>query len=83
LFFASAGASKYRVGKFLAVVAICRAARYSLIAFIADHYGRHFVRVLRHPTEYWGWLIAFAAVILLVIMAGIVVNKRLSAAAVA
>ena len=83
LFFASAGASNYRLGKFLTVVAICRAARYSLIAIIADHYGRHFVRVLRHPTEYWGWLLAFAALILIVIMAGIVMNKRLAAAAVA
>jgi membrane protein YqaA with SNARE-associated domain len=83
LFFASAGASNYRVGKFLTVVAICRGARYTLIAFIADHYGRHFIRVLRHPTEYWGWLLAFAAVILIVIMAGIVVNRRLAAAAMA
>jgi len=64
-------------------VAICRGARYTLIAFIADHYGRHFVRVLRHPTEYWGWLLAFAAIIAAVIMAGIVVNKRIAAAAMA
>ncbi len=83
LFFASAGASNYRLGKFLTVVAICRGARYALIAFIADHYGRHFVRVLRHPTEYWGWLLAFAAIIAAVIMAGIVVNKRIAAAAMA
>ena len=67
LIFASAGASKYRVGKFLTVVvAICRGARYALIAFIADHYGRHFIRILRHPTEYWGWLLAFAAIIIIV-----------------
>ncbi len=83
LFFASAGASNYRVGKFLTVVAISRGARYSLIAIVADHYGRHFIRVLRHPVEYWGWLLAFAAVILIVIMAGIVVNRRLAAATLA
>jgi membrane protein YqaA with SNARE-associated domain len=83
LFFASAGASNYRAGKFLTVVAICRGARYALIAFIADHYGRHFIRVLRHPIEYWGWLLALAAVILIVIMAGIVVNRRLAAASMA
>jgi membrane protein DedA with SNARE-associated domain len=83
LFFASAGASNYRVGKFLAVVAICRSARYTLIAIIADHYGRHFIRVLRHPIEYWGWLLAFAAVILILIMTGVVVNRRLAAATMA
>jgi membrane protein YqaA with SNARE-associated domain len=81
LFFASAGASDYPAGKFLTVVAMSRGARYSLIAIVADHYGRHFIRVLRHPTEYWGWLLAFAAIIVIVIMAGIVVNRRLAAAA--
>ncbi len=81
LFFASAGASNYRAAKFLTVVAICRGARYTLIAIIADHYGRHFIRVLRHPIEYWGWMLAFGAVILIVIAAGIVVNKRFAAAA--
>jgi len=79
LFFAAAGASNYRTGKFLTVVAICRGARYSLVAIIADHYGRHFIRVLRHPIQYWGWLLLFAAIILAVIWAGIVLNKRLAA----
>jgi len=79
LFFASAGASDYHLGKFLTVVAISRGARYSFIAIIADHYGRHFIGVLRHPVQYWGWLLALAAVILVVIMAGILVNRRLAA----
>jgi membrane protein YqaA with SNARE-associated domain len=79
--FMAAGASNYRLGKFLAVVAICRGARYTLIAFIADHYGRHFIRILRHPGENWGWLVAFAVLIFTVIAAGIVVNRRLAAAA--
>jgi membrane protein YqaA with SNARE-associated domain len=79
LFFAAAGASNYGVGRFLTVVTICRGARYTLIAIIADHYGRHFIRVLRHPVQYWGWLLLFAAVIVSVILAGIVVNKRLAA----
>jgi membrane protein YqaA with SNARE-associated domain len=81
LFFAAAGASNYRVGKFLTVVTICRGVRYTLIAIIADHYGRHFVRVLRHPVQYWGWLLLFAAVILGMIMAGVVLNRRLEAPA--
>jgi hypothetical protein len=80
LFFAAAGASNYGIGKFLTVVTICRGARYTLVAIIADHYGRHFIRVLRHPVQYWGWLLLFATVILSVILAGIVVNRRLAAA---
>ena len=78
--FAAAGASDYGVGRFLTVVIICRSARYTFIAIIADHYGRHFVRVLRHPSQYWGWLLLFAAVIFTLTMAGIAVNRRLAAA---
>jgi hypothetical protein len=31
----------------------------TFIAIVADHYGRHFVRVLPHPSQYWGWLLLF------------------------
>jgi membrane protein YqaA with SNARE-associated domain len=79
LLFAAAGASKYSVAKFLTVVTICRCARYTLVALIADHYGRHIVRVLLHPAQYWGWLLVFAALILGVILAGVLLNKRLAA----
>jgi membrane protein YqaA with SNARE-associated domain len=80
LLFAAAGASKYSVARFLTVVTICRGARYTLVAIIADHYGRHIVRVLLHPAQYWGWLLLFAALILSVILAGVMLNKRLAAA---
>jgi membrane protein YqaA with SNARE-associated domain len=79
VFFAAAGASKYSIGRFLTVVTICRGARYAFIALIADHYGRHFIRVLRHPAQYWGWSLLFAAVILSLTIAGIVLNRRLAA----
>jgi membrane protein YqaA with SNARE-associated domain len=79
MLFAAAGASDYGVGRFLTVVIICRSARYTFIAIVADRYGRHFVRALRHPSQYWGWLLLSAAVILGLIMAGIVLNKRLAA----
>jgi hypothetical protein len=59
-------------------VIICRSARYAFIAIIADHYGRHFVRALRHPSQYWGWLLLAATVILSLVMAGIVLNRRLA-----
>ncbi len=80
LLFAAAGASKYSVAKFLAVVTICRCARYTLVALVADHYGRHFLRILLHPAQHWGWLLLFAALILSVILAGVMLNKRLAAA---
>ena len=80
MLFAAAGASDYGVGRFLTVVIICRSARYTFIAIVADHYGRHFVRVLRHPSQYWDWLLLFAAVIFSLIMAGILLNRGLTAA---
>jgi hypothetical protein len=79
--FAAAGASDYRMGKFLPIVTVCRAARYSAIAIVADLYGRHFIRVLRHPVQYWGWLLLFAAVTVSLIGGGILINRRLEAAA--
>jgi membrane protein YqaA with SNARE-associated domain len=79
VFFAAAGASKYSIGRFITVVTICRAARYGTIAIIADHYGRHFIRAMRHPSEYWGWLLLFATVLFSLIIAGIVLNRRLGA----
>jgi hypothetical protein len=78
MLFAAAGASDYGAGRFLTVVIICRSARYTFIAIVADHYGRHFVRVLRHPSQYWGWLLLFAAVTFSLIMAGILFNRRLN-----
>jgi membrane protein YqaA with SNARE-associated domain len=78
LFFAAAGASNYPMGRYLAIVAICRTARYAVIAIVADHYGRHFVRMLRHPTQYWGWLLLFAAMIFGLIAGGILINRRLA-----
>lgn len=78
LLFAVAGASNYSRTKFITVVTICRGIRYTLVAIVADHYGRHFVRVLVHPGQYWGWLLLFAALILSVILAGILLNKRLA-----
>jgi membrane protein YqaA with SNARE-associated domain len=83
LFFAAAGASNYRMSKFLAIVTTCRAARYGAIAIVADRYGRHFVRMLRHPTQSWGWLLLFTAVIFGLIAGGILINKRLEGASAA
>jgi membrane protein YqaA with SNARE-associated domain len=77
LVFAAAGASEYSRPKYLSLVAASRAGRYTAVALLADHYGRHFIRIFRHPTQYWGWLLLFSAVVLLVIVAGILFNQRL------
>jgi membrane protein YqaA with SNARE-associated domain len=80
LFFAAAGASDYPKGRFLAIVGMARAVRYFGIAYIAGHYGRHFLRVLRHPTQHWGWLLLFISITAALIVGGIVATRRLETA---
>ncbi len=80
VFFAAAGASDYDTREFLTVVTAGRAFRYSAVALIADYYGRHFLRVLRHPTQYWGWLLVFVAVIVAIAGGGVLVQKKLASA---
>jgi len=77
VFFMAAGASNYRTSRYLAIVTISRAARYAAIAVVADHYGRHFIRALRHPSQYWGWFLLLAAIILALAVPWILINKRL------
>jgi membrane protein YqaA with SNARE-associated domain len=77
VFFAAAGASGYSTRKYLIVVGLCRAARYSLIAILADHYGRHFTRVIRHPVQYWGWFLLIALLIAGGATGAVVINRRM------
>jgi membrane protein YqaA with SNARE-associated domain len=77
MFFAAAGASNYPKGRFIGLVALSRGARYFTIAYLAGHYGRHFLRVLRHPTQYWGWFALFVALALLLLVGGIVMSRKL------
>ncbi|HVZ16722.1 MAG TPA: VTT domain-containing protein [Terriglobales bacterium] len=77
-FFAAAGVLEYPARKFLAVVAAARGARYLTIALVAFHYGRHFIRALRNPAQYYGWLIAVGAAIVLLIATAALVQKRLT-----
>src|SRR5262252_712485 len=80
MFFAVAGAGNYLRGRFLAIVAACRAARYFAIAFVAAHYGRHFLRVLRHPGQHWGWIVGAVILAVLLVGAGVLVSRRLETA---
>ncbi len=80
LVFAAAGASDFSIARFVPVVATSRGVRYVAIALIADRYGRGFIGVLRHPTQYWGWLLVFALLVLILIGGGLLFNKRLTMA---
>lgn len=51
-FFLVAGAFSYPRKQFYSSVVLGRAVRYSLITLVAAHYGRHFLRYLRHPLHY-------------------------------
>jgi membrane protein YqaA with SNARE-associated domain len=79
--FAAAGASEYDGRKFLILVALCRLLRYSVVALVAQRYGRYFIRVLRHPTRDWGWLLLMLAVAGLVVLAWILGARRRASAA--
>jgi membrane protein YqaA with SNARE-associated domain len=80
MFFAAAGAGGYPQGRFLVIVATCRAVRYFGIAFIAAHYGRPLLRVLRHPLDHWGWLVLFIVLTCALVAGGFLVSRRLEAA---
>ncbi|MGH9496626.1 MAG: YqaA family protein [Candidatus Sulfotelmatobacter sp.] len=80
MFFAAAGASDYPQGRFLTIVGLARAVRYFGIAFVASYYGHRILRVLRHPTQHWGWLLFFVALTGALIAAGIAISHRLGTA---
>ena len=80
LFFAAAGAGDYPLGRFLAIVTACRSVRYFTIAFVAGHYGRHFLRVLRHPSQHWGWIAVGVVLAMVLLAGGILASRRLEAA---
>lgn len=81
LFFAAAGASDFSLKRFLGIVLIARTLRYFTVAYVASHYGRHFLRVLRHPLQYWGWMLIFLGVTAALVIGGIVASHRLEEAA--
>jgi membrane protein YqaA with SNARE-associated domain len=80
MFFAAAGAGDYPKGRFLTIVTACRSARYFTIAFVASYYGRHFLRVLRHPMQHWGWIVAAVILALMLLVGGILASRWLESA---
>lgn len=82
VFFAAAGASnRYSTQTYLSIVAISRAARYSAVAIVGDLYGRHVIRVLRHPIQYWGWFLLVSVIFVALLVGGILINRRVAEAA--
>jgi membrane protein YqaA with SNARE-associated domain len=80
VFFAAAGASNdYGTRKYLAVVTLSRAVRYSAVALVAELYGRGVIRILRHPAQHWGWSLLAIAIFVVVILTGIIIHLRLTA----
>lgn len=76
--FAAAGVLKYPVRKFLVVVTVCRGVRYAMIALIAFHYGGHFVRALRHPGEYYLWIVGVMLALAAVIATAVLMRRQLA-----
>lgn len=79
-FFAAAGATGYSTRRYMIVIGIARALRFSLVAFLADRYGRSFLRALRHPAEAWGWLLLIAALATAAVVAVTLMNRRMAGA---
>ena len=63
LFFVGAGAFQYPIKRYFAAVILARTLRYSAIAYIGSHFGRHVFRFLRHPQQYLGASLAITLVI--------------------
>jgi len=55
----AAGAMQYSTRKFLAALAVGRGIRYTILAYLGAHYGRHIVRLF--ALYYWPILIALIA----------------------
>ena len=75
-FFVAAGALKFPIRKYLIAVIAGRAFRYSLVAWIASHYGRGIIRVFRHPQQYAPVTISITlALVLVAVAAGLVWHR--------
>lgn len=80
-FFAAAGVVNYPRRRFIGVVAAGRTARYAAIAAFASFYGRHFIRVLRHPDQYVGWFALIVGVVAALVFATLWLKKQMAVTA--
>lgn len=80
-FVLAAGAMQYSVGKFLAALTLGRAARYSVLAYLAARYGRQILTLLSrlgHPILIAAIALAAAAAVVFAVILG---SKRKKSAA--
>jgi membrane protein YqaA with SNARE-associated domain len=63
-FFLVAGAFSFPLKQFVGAAVLGRSLRYSILALVAAHYGRHFLRYLRHPLHYLLWSLIITASLL-------------------
>jgi hypothetical protein len=49
-----------------------------MIALIAFHYGGHFVRALRHPGEYYLWIVGVMLALAAVIATAVLMRRQLA-----
>lgn len=73
--FAAAGILNYPQRRYLATIASGRTLRYGLLAWAGEHYGRHFVLLVRHPQRYLGWSILIALLIIATVGAGLWMSR--------
>jgi membrane protein YqaA with SNARE-associated domain len=77
-FLLAAGAMQYSVNKFLVALTLGRIVRYSILAYLAAHYGRHmltFISQLRHPILVFAIALIATAVVVFVVILGSKRNK--------
>jgi len=74
--FAAAGVVKYPARRLLAVVAICRGTRYTLIAWIAFRYGRKFIHRLNHAGQFFGWFAGITIALVGIVALAFLIRKR-------
>jgi membrane protein YqaA with SNARE-associated domain len=72
-FFVAAGALRFSLRKYIAALIAGRAFRYGLVAWIASHYGRRIIRVLRHPEQYVTISIGLTVLLILFIVAAVLI----------
>ena len=70
----AAGAMQYSTGKFLTALAVGRGIRYTILAYLGFHYGRHIVRLF--ALYYWPVLIILTAFSVLGALFGLFEYKR-------
>lgn len=72
-FFVAAGALHFPVRRYLAAVVAGRAFRYFLVAWIASHYSRNILRVLRHPERYLSLTLGITAALILLAVTAVTI----------